>query len=238
MVIKIFHYRFTAHWMMLILALMALAFFMRLGFWQIHRASEKKNMLATYEQFAKHKPRDWSPEMPLPSQYEPLRIEGHFMSRQLLLDNQHYQHQLGYHVISPFILSDGDIILVDRGWVPGDVRREALPKIDALHGFRHLEGIVYYPSAKPWFLGPALERKQKELAVVEGLDLALMGDFLHKTVYPFMIRIGPNEVGAYVREWPIVSMPPERHYAYAVQWFAFALLVVVLFFILNIEKET
>ena len=40
-----------------------------------------------------------------------------------------------------------------------------------------------------------------------------------------------------VREWPIVVMTPTRHYAYAVQWFAMAFVLLVIYLMLSFKKS-
>ncbi|WP_019216188.1 SURF1 family cytochrome oxidase biogenesis protein [Legionella tunisiensis] len=59
---------------------------------------------------------------------------------------------------------------------------------------------------------------------------------MHKSVYPFIIRLDKSEADSYVREWAVVAMPPERHYAYALQWFAIAFVILILFIALNLKK--
>ncbi|MCL5256048.1 MAG: hypothetical protein M1363_08050, partial [Gammaproteobacteria bacterium] len=41
-----------------------------------------------------------------------------------------------------------------------------------------------------------------------------------------------------VREWPIVVMPPHRHYAYAMQWFGLALAALIVFLVASRERTT
>ena len=57
-------------------------------------------------------------------------------------------------------------------------------------------------------------------------------------IMQFIIRMNPEANNGFIREWSVVSMPPERHVAYAVQWFALALLVVILFVVLSMKKKT
>ena len=232
-----FNLRFTPCWRMAFLAVVTILIFSRLGFWQLQRADEKKQMLAAHHVFASLAPILWQPHNKLPAQYQPVSVQGHFLPKVLLLDNQHYQHQFGYHVISPFILANGQVILVDRGWLSGDVTRRILPVTNTPTGFINLVGSAYYPSVKNWLLGPLLEKEQADVAVIELIDIHLISEFLHKSVYPFIIRLDKHEANGYAREWAIVSMPPERHYAYAVQWFAMALVIFILFVVLNIHKE-
>ena len=232
-----FNVRFTPCWRMSLFALLSILFFTRLGFWQLQRADEKKQMLMVHRTFASQAPMVWQPSNKLPSQYQQLIVHGQFLPKLVLLDNQHYRHQFGYHVISPLVASNGHVILVDRGWLAGDITRQTLPVADMLTGTVNVEGSAYYPSAKNWILGQSLEKEQPNLVVVELVDIKLISQFLHKSVYPFIIRLGKHEANGFVRKWAIVAMPPERHNAYALQWFAMAFVIFILFIVLNIKKK-
>lgn len=231
------NHRFTPHWAMTLLALLSIVLFLRLGFWQIERGGEKKQMIAALHAFTQQVPTDWSLSNPLPAQYQPIHVHGYFLPEILLLDNQHHQHQFGYDVVSPLVLAGGDVVLVDRGWVAGDVTRRVFPHVTSPSGLIQLSGAAYYPSEKSWLLGQALEKKEAHLAVVELLDTHLISQFLHKSVVPFIIRLSQDASNGYVREWAAVAMPPERHYGYALQWFAIALVILILFIVLNFNKK-
>ena len=232
-----FNICFRPCWRMSLLAFIALLLLTRLGFWQLQRAHEKKQMLTAHQGYVKQAPIMWESNFPLPSQYQRIKVNGHFMETVLFLDNQHYQHQFGYHVISPFIMANDTILLIDRGWVAADLTRQTLPVTKTPTGPLYISGSAYYPSEKSWLLGQALEIKQTNLAIVERIDFKLIRQFLHKSVYPFIIRLDKHEPNGYVREWPVVAMPPERHYAYALQWFAMALVIFILFIVLNIKRK-
>lgn len=234
--VPFFNRRFTPDWRMVLIAMIAIAFFTRLGFWQMARAVEKQQMVEAKTQGAAQAPVALTAQKAAVSQYQTLSVQGNYLSHTFLLDNQHYQHQFGYDVLTPLQLASGEVVLVDRGFVPGDSARSKLPMLTTPTALVSLTGYAYYPSAKGWMLGPAWEERG-ETTVIERIDVKIVEQILHKSLYPFIIRLDKDAHDGYVREWPVVSMPPARHYAYAMQWFAIAFVVFILFIALNLKKR-
>ncbi|MGL5743189.1 MAG: SURF1 family protein [Legionella sp.] len=232
-----FKFRFTPSWMMTILTFLFFSLFVRLGLWQIHRADEKTKMIVAQKTLENQKPISWTPKQPLPLQYERINVKGTYLSHQFLLDNQHHQHQFGYDVLSPLELADGTVIMIDRGWVAGDMTRRILPQAQIPKGLITVQGSVYFPSKNQWVLGPVLEKKSNKVVVLERIDEQLISQILQKAVSPFIIRLDKQETNGFVREWETVSMPPQRHLAYALQWFVMALVVLIIFVALNLKKK-
>ena len=230
-------YAFTPSLGLSFLTLLGITLFISLGVWQLKRADEKRAILTAQAVFLKRAPVAWQPGSSLPKQHERITLEGHFLSSVVLLDNQHHQHQFGYHVLSPLVLNDNQVVMIDRGWVPAGQPRTVLPHIKTPDHTLKLSGTAYYPSEKQWILGEAIEVKQPNLAIIELIDTHLINHFLHKSVYPFIIRLNEDAPHGYKRSWVAVSMPPERHDAYAFQWFAVALTIFILFIGLNINKK-
>ncbi len=49
-------------------------------------------------------------------------------AHQFLLDNMTHAGRAGYEVLTPLLLDDGRVLLVNRGWLPlPDGRRDELP---------------------------------------------------------------------------------------------------------------
>ena len=232
-----FRLRFTPSWLMCIITLFVLALFLRLGFWQIQRADQKEKMLAADVVMANKPTLIWNVHEDQPLQYQRVQVEGHYLTDVFLLDNQHQQHHFGYDVLSPLVLESGKIILIDRGWIAGDNSRRVFPKIYIPNSKVQIQGSVYYPSNKQWVLGPNIEKKSDKLIILEKLDTKTVSEILQKSAYPFIIRLDKQEANGFVREWPIVSMPPQRHWAYAWQWFSMALVVFIIFIALNLKKD-
>lgn len=234
--VPFFKFRFTPSWVMLALTMIFILTFVRLGFWQLQRADEKAQMVSAQKMRELRPPVFWNKQK-VPEQYERIQLEGHYLSQIFLLDNQHYKHQFGYNVLSPLELPDGSVILIDRGWILGDISRRVVPKVEIPKDLIKLQGSVYFPSKNQWVLGPALEKKDDKTTVFEALDTHLASQVLQKSVYPFIIRLDKQDSHGFVREWETVSMPPQRHLAYALQWFAMAFVILIIFFALNLKKK-
>jgi len=102
---------------------LAIGFLVKLGFWQLDRAAEKQTL---FDDFAAAKTQADAVDFTmLPrrteslDRYQPVQLNGSFIDGYLLLDNQIYQGQAGYHVIG--LLSSNDrpqLVPVNMGWVP------------------------------------------------------------------------------------------------------------------------
>lgn len=232
-----FKFRFTPSWKMLLLTLVFCSLFVYLGFWQIHRADEKANMISAQKKRQDLAPTLWVPQQKLPAQYERIQLAGVYLPQVFLLDNQHHQHQFGYDVLSPLQLADGSVVLIDRGWIHGDITRRIFPMIQIPQDLIQLQGTTYFPSKNQWVLGPVFEEKENEIVILERFEEQLVSQLLQKAVYPFIIRLDKQDTHGFVREWETVSMPPQRHLAYALQWFAMALVILIIFLALNLKKK-
>ena len=50
---------------------------------------------------------------------------------------------------------------------------------------------------------------------------------------PFVVRLAADQPGALRVDWQVINMQPEKHIAYAVQWFGMALALVIMSLIAN-----
>jgi cytochrome oxidase assembly protein ShyY1 len=135
-------YRFllTLQWVILTLVAIALIPTMiRLGFWQQHRYEERsaRNQLVSDALHAKPVPveRLTSPGHTVTSRdkYHTVTATGTFdTSREVVVRRRtNDDDEVGFHVLTPFVLPDGRVLLVNRGWIPADGAQTAFPKIPA-----------------------------------------------------------------------------------------------------------
>lgn len=233
-----FKYSFTPSWAMILITFVFFSLFIRLGLWQLQRAAEKQHLVEISKQMLRKPAIDWNGKLKLPEQYEAINVNGKFLDNILFLDNQHYNHRVGYNVLISLLLEDGKIIIIDKGWVLADLRnRKKLPQIDLSLNNVKISGRAYYPSVNRMILGEQIEIISARSSIIQSIDIPIISKFLQKSVYPFIIRDENSTDNSYIKEWSIVSMPPARHYGYAVQWFAFALVILIIFIFLNLKKK-
>lgn len=206
--------------------IIAMSLLISLGHWQLRRAAEKRTLLHQYAQQRQRQPTVFHAGMH-PMQYQRMRLRGHYESPHVLLDNQFHQHQWGYQVLTPFRLQDGfTVVLVNRGWIKGEGPGAPLPALAMPKGEQVLTGSVYYPLYNRWIHQPALIASADPMVIEQFLP-AMFPQILHQTVEPFMMRLDSNMPNGWVREWQVVTMSPARHVAYAIQWYALALVLGV-----------
>jgi surfeit locus 1 family protein len=152
---------------------------------------------------------------------------------QFLQDNQFYQHQVGYFVLTPFVTDSQKVILVNRGWVPKDLHKDKL-----ILGAepQTLKGRVSAAPTRTFHLGENLRGAAAWPRVIQVIKIDELSSVLGKTLDPVILLLNPEEPRGFARDWQPQGLSPEKHRGYALQWFAFAALLAVLFLVLNIKK--
>ncbi len=236
------HYTFTPRWLFLAITVILLAVFCSLGRWQLHRAEEKQRLQQRFDERQQMAPVALQQLPANNPHYYPVQMRGHYDNEHtILLDNKIQQHQVGYEVVQPFQLEQPlagiTTVLVNRGWIPADSDRSKLPKLDKITGMQTVQGKVYVPLGKPFTLGKnseALSWPLRTAAIeIPNLEHALQ----QRSIFPYVIWLNPNEDHGFVRNWQPINSPAHKHLGYAVQWFAFAALLIILFIGLNVHKR-
>ncbi|MGH8493794.1 MAG: SURF1 family protein [Moraxellaceae bacterium] len=224
----------------LLLGLLTVAFFCRLGFWQLARALEKEQMTARYEQRLHMPPLDLPQLLSKGADVEdfPVRLQGRYdNSRLVYLDNQPNGPVAGFHVYTVFF-PEGDAtgILVNRGWVPVGQDFQSVPAVPAATGVE-VVGSVALPS--PYFTVGEPDYQKHPLRVSR-LEMSPVSAALGVQLRPFVIRLDAAAADGFRREWSPAArlgMPPDKHRAYAFQWFCLALTVLVVLVVVNLSKS-
>ena len=219
----------------LLLYLVLVTLLISLGFWQLGRADEKKIFLAKQQLSADKeviKLKSIIGADPESLRYREIEVTGQYdEEHQFLIDNQIVNGQPGYYVMTP-LLVDGmkTAVLVNRGWVALNKDRRVLPDVSL-------------SSLKPTILGRVnnfpvvgIKLAGAEIptdgwpSVVQVVDTNILSDRLGYSLLPFQVELDAGMNEGYLREWrKSTVILPEKHIAYAVQWFGLAITLTILF---------
>jgi surfeit locus 1 family protein len=231
-------YCFAPTWLPTVATLLILPILIFLGCWQLSRAHEKQVLQDTYNARTKAEPINFNQLNVLPAdlRFSAVKVTGRFDNTHVfLLDNKFFDHQLGYQVISPFILSNTKkIVLINRGWVAQNNGRKQLPSIQAVDGEITLQGIINVPE-KAFSLGANLEDKAWP-RVVQSVDFNQMAETLKQKVYPVVLLLAADQPYGFARDWQPFNGKVMTHYGYAFQWFALALTLIIIFIVVNTHR--
>lgn len=207
-----------------LVTVLAVALFVTAGLWQRDRMQQKLALRAALDAASAQAP------VPLPSaadweawRFRPVTVTGTFdAAHQILLDNKVHAGRVGYDVLTPLVLADRRVALVDRGWVPAGASRADLPVVPPPQGTVTVSGRVNLPPRR--YL--ELARDTGTGPVWQNLDLARMERTLGTAPLPAVIEqtapIGPGD--DLIRERPAPDFGVDMHRMYMVQWFTFATL--------------
>lgn len=217
-----------------IIVLLFFPLLIMLGIWQINRGYNKQHLQMLFSQRTQSTPINLNQlsEIDLSKNYFPGVSQGHFdNAHSYLLDNRIYQHKIGYEVFTPFIVKNNhNVVLVNRGWIPQGVSRKEIPKIPILKGDFTLQGLIVFPSDSFSFKQKIENHWPKVIQVVNT-------NFLKsKQFAPFILVINKKQVYSFYPLWQPISLPANRHYAYAFQWFVLSLTLVIAYFITHTHR--
>ncbi len=194
-----------------------------LGAWQISRAQEKR---AAQEAFDRQTRFTRFVDGMDVKPYQRLSAEGVFdAAHQFLLDNIIVDSRYGHYVLTPLVYSDDErVLIVNRGWIErsgGDIDPSALAVPAGRVTVRGRAGAL--PRAG-FRMGAPIESSTWPLhAVYPTLDE--LSAYLGREVQPFVLLMEPGEGPGLLRRWAPAVIGPGRHYAYAFQWFAMAVVL-------------
>ena len=212
-----------------------------LGLWQLERAAWKQGLVDAHEASTQLAPvgLDWLLESGELAAFRPVRLRGQYdLAHQLLLDNRTYRGHAGYHVLTPLQLADGQsVVLVNRGWVPTGLDRAVLPEVPGPAGPVVIEAVSSLPPKKLFRLGDVEERNEDWPKVVQQRDLARLEQLLGTRLLPVILLLDESNEHGFVREWqPVYGVTPDKHRAYAMQWFTLALVLVLIYIGVNSKR--
>jgi surfeit locus 1 family protein len=219
--------RFTAFCIPLFLALIAL------GVWQLDRLQWKLGLIAEMNAHlnapAVSLDRMLQLTRPDGTEYRHVALTGRFDNA-----DEAYVYATDdngapvYHLIVPFSLDDGRVVLVDRGIIPLPLKNPATRRAGVLDGEQRVVGVWVTPGL-PGLFTPQPDLKQRVWYVrdVDGIARAF-----HLTLAaPVVVEADPTPVpGGWPKGGQTVVVLRNDHLQYAITWFLLAASLVVVYF--------
>ena len=240
MVIIAFNHQWIIRWHWVLVNVLVIVILLSLAYWQWQRAAQKQQSLATLAHWQTQRALGLNELVEITALSESSLINNDgvsmvFNARWLkpyvwLLDNQTVKGRAGYDVLIPvqqihFENSVGDVIaLVNLGWIAAPPQRSELP-VALIPAELSVQG-VYRANPEGLLWGKNMEDAGQWPMRMQKIDTPLLsaylpGPLLKGVIYqqqhsPFLVHYHP------------VVLPPERHRAYALQWFLLAVAALLM----------
>jgi cytochrome oxidase assembly protein ShyY1 len=162
---------------------------------------------------------------PVANQWRKISLQGNFsQTNQELVRNRYFEGKFGFEVLTLFTAVNGENFWVDRGWVAAGPNASTPPKVQSVNGGK-IEIIARIRSENlsrqlqgSFFVTRATSQKPDSIAKLQGIDA--------NPYYLDLLGSPDGQVKPLTAiELPELSNGP--HYAYGIQWLAFALLTLI-----------
>lgn len=236
--------RFTPGWPATVLTVLLVPVLAGLGVWQLARADYKRELALSYETRSRGEPvtpAEVADPDPAALAGRPVVLTGRFVpGLRVMLDNQMRAGRAGYAVVEPFALEhEGLTVLVSRGWIAAGPDRAHLPDVDAVAEIVTIRGRVR-PPYRPAFTPGAdtVERRGGGQVRAVAIDPDRLGELLGRPLPPIVIELGTDSPGVLAPIDVALPMDSDRHVAYAVQWFAIAATLLVVYLVHGLRRAS
>ncbi len=213
-----------------------------LGVWQLERSHEKQLLQQQLESQRTLQPVELITGDEKVVDYQPVAFSGISQPELVVyVANEPHQGQDGYHILNLIRIGNNRAVWVNRGWVKALPDRRFLPEISSLPESWSARGVAYYSKGEPVLFEHALAEVSQNQWVIQALSFELLSQVSatrNQDVLPYIIRLAPEASHGFVREWQWLSMSPEKHIAYAIQWFGLAIALLVLGGFVSIRKQS
>ena len=241
--LKIGHWSFAPRLITTVATLVLIVLFVRLAQWQEQRAEESRQLQRIATEQARRSPLDLnSPAAGQGGELSPGRLaraRGQWdPGLQILLDNQTLDGRVGYLVFTAFHPdSCACELLVNRGWVAAPAERACLPAIELGRSRAEISGVLASPPSIGVGVKAGIERMTPAgIYRVQTLDPGSLPVSAGIHRLPLVLTLSADAAESYGQRPPPADLRAERHSAYAVQWYAFAMLTGALYLALNLHS--
>lgn len=225
--------------------LTVLAILLSLGTWQVQRLHWKEALLAEIDERRHAAPADLADIEALAKEggdvdYRAMRVTGTYINDKERHFFATYEGRTGYYIYTPLQLADGQILFVNRGFVPFENKEPEMRKLGQLTGEQTVTGLARAKLLeKPSWAVPDNDIA-KNIFYWKDLDVMASSTGLDPTkVVPFFMDADatPHEGGMPIGGVTQFDLP-NSHLQYAVTWYGLAATLVVISGVFIFRRKT
>lgn len=202
-----------------------------LSHWQFDRREEAATEVARVSENWESAPRSLDAAMPELNEFNEdnkwmsVAVSGEYLTdEQLLVRGRPYGGQPGFEVLVPLKLESGEIIVVDRGWVPSGNSQDAPDSVPAAPT-GPVNAVIRLKPSEPTVFGRSAPEGQ--IATIHLPAIAeILGDSTYTGAYGLLATETPA-VEVRPRAYPKPLLDEGAHLSYAFQWVAFGVLAFI-----------
>ena len=228
--------RFSPRWILASLGVLLLAaVFVRLGFWQLDRLSQRRAQNALLERRMSAPAVSLNPAnlsgQPSALEFRTAVATGSYdFAHQVALGSRVYNGQLGIDLLTPLVIQGGrQAVLVDRGWIPySDLSRSTWSQFD-LSGAVTVRGMVLQGQAAGGAGIPATGGQARPQDLWSSVAVQKIQAQVPEQLLPYYIQEIPGSAQSSppFAQAPQIDLSDGPHLGYAVEWFSFAAIALI-----------
>jgi surfeit locus 1 family protein len=179
-----------------------------------------------------------SPEAAAEQLHRRIVLEGRWLeAHSVYLDNRQMSGRPGFFLVTPLLLTTGDAVLVQRGWLPRNTQeRSRLATVDTPGGMVRIEGRI----------APGIARLYEFDASASGpirqnLDVSAFAAERGLRLRPLVVvqQDGSSTAAdGLKRQWTPAVLDVSKHHGYALQWFSLSALITGLYVWFQLIRPT
>jgi surfeit locus 1 family protein len=216
----------------------------RLGFWQLDRLEQRRARNAAIRAATAQPPLrlDSVTLASDPQAFAWRRAEAagrYHHAGDMVVRGRSREGRPGVHLVSPLVLADGRVVMVNRGWVPSPDGSTADVRSLRTAGPVRVSGTLL-PIMSEGDRGMPFAGRAGTDSTWRRVDLAAARARSPGPLIPLVLQQLPaeeSEVGSPPLPEPLPSLSEGNHLSYAVQWFSFATIGIVGLMILLLRRR-
>jgi cytochrome oxidase assembly protein ShyY1 len=211
----------------LIFAIIFVPITISLGFWQLDRAQEKKEIIANYDELLTSEPTKLNTKSAYKN-WQPITTMGRFKDTVIFEDNAILSGRAGFKIYHLFENGDGSYVFVHRGFIERNMIKNNLPLIDKPKGKQSLKGSILIKQDNSF----VQDIEESDGRIIQEFNIErLINKFpilKDRYLHPFLFNLDIRDKNKFLAIEKPVNMAASKHIGYAIQWFGLCIALIIL----------